>query len=657
MRSAQRLSSLSLDAVNSALGITRISHVQVSQVLHATPSDVRILRSVLSSWNIPEFRSTSYPLLLRALTHPSISSWAERSLDLPRRSLGPNILELLGDCVVGVSTSHHILRWSTRSYLPQSPASLLKSFVCNKGMASVARSVGIERLLRWEKPGPPSAHRARLDERGIDVQTGVQANGEVNALSAAFEAVTAAVYLDGGYPAVLDRFLPATLLRDPRGLAVANRDSSAYEADLVSALSALIPGQRVHLVGGTDDRPTRNRSADSSGMRDDVPIVVEIHELKQPATSTVTEAHALFFAAVSVRCGNSDAPRYDEREMLSLASNFSVENARIAAVSQALDMLRGVRTPLSSVSPARRLLRMDTVVPREIIHTHIPRPKAVRQSDDALGGLRNRSAQRGLDTKFDEAGRWHLDSDYAHAGAVLVRARVPGLPGDSGSGEAVRSYLRSFCESSERAIEVEMMHGFEDIEGPLNSSTSYEAPHSAPTIENPGELSSVDVDAVQSCLTAGVEAIGRGDAGGLFASHSTLMPSDSDVDGRSLATRLDEQVGTVMRLHRRERNQRCVAFNSLGHQAVRAWAAQSSISDLAQDRQHVIPLFEGRVAACAGMEAQMMGASGLAHIRDGGGSVRRSYVAVGMCVEALGLPMAVAWLTGAESLRRKQVRR
>ena len=144
--------------MRSPLGIRRIEDVDVSQVLHETDADIRALRNRFRSWGISLFRN--YPVPLRALTHSSISNWAERILRLPKRPLSPNTLELLGDRVMEAATAYRALQWRKESSLNVSlhrnnPKGILNFLVENRGMALVAADVGIDDLIRWEKSTPP----------------------------------------------------------------------------------------------------------------------------------------------------------------------------------------------------------------------------------------------------------------------------------------------------------------------------------------------------------------------------------------------------------------------------------------------------------------------------------------------------------------------
>lgn len=721
-RLRSRLSSLNTDAINSALGITRISHVSVSQVLHATAGDISILNSHLRSWGVSSsFRS--YPLLLRALTHPSISNWAERTLDLPKRSLGSKTLELLGDTVVGTSCAQRILTWLTTTTPRKteekevlrwtgSVRTLLPCMVGNRGMAHTARNVGIERLMRWEKSIPPSAHRNRVDELGVEVTTGVQSNVEINALANAFEAVAAAVYLDGGFRPTLS-FIDQTLLSDPGLVQRLNKDSAQMQHDLWQLVAALF-GEPVSFIKRLPvqqelqqqqqaqkrqqkerqqqykQHNTHNFSSSSSSSSYER-IQLQLFDLQQKPSPKISQAHALFFAAVTIRQRPSSTsssssgflPPLDESQIIAMASHFSVENARIAAITKAMDILNGkcnIGSP-RVVNDAAWIT--DTVISREIQPLENNNYIAMPSGGDVIQ----------LETQFDRDGRWRYDGDYVHVGNALKQAglrplqamhvddHVPSddvsmimMDGGNSKSSILASQVQSCLQSlrSQRDEDLSSSFYLDDHrdDEPFHSLTSFPSssstfdPSSSPSqhqqpqqhTSSPGSLprrdvlscANVDIDAIQRCMDAGMDMLSSSKAP-LHQAYP-ILSQNVEVDAARIAHALDTAVATVDSLERSDRVKYLVALHVLGHQTARLWAVQTAMSDVGQDIAQVVPQFESRVAQCGHAQHALMGDQDvLASVRQGG--LKKAYVAIGMCVDAVGLATATAWLSGAETLQ------
>lgn len=647
---ASPLTSMSYEAVNSALGITRISHISVSQVLHATPADIAILRSHLNSWQAPNYKPKSYPLLLRSLTHPSISSWAEKMLDLPKTSLGPQTMELLGDSVIGTATAsyiyNHHLHHNSSS---RGAGALLKSLICNKGMAATARRIGIENLLRWEKPTPPSTHRYRVDDVGIDKMTGLQSMIQVNALANAYESVAAAIYLDGGFNSTFD-FVNSTLLKQPSTIQNINKESTDYEFELEREILSLF-NQPIHFIrpkrsNHHDNIHNNNRNNTSSIEK----IEVELLDLMQRSSIHTNNAHPLFFSAVVIK--KRDGNRIEvgqhvrrnrnlhEDDIISLTSHFSVESARIAALKQAIALLRGELKPPHSLSSTVPTLREDVIIHREI-STAMTNNNEV---DAAVAGLVEMQQQLnigGLTTKFDETGRWQYDSDYEHVGHVLKKV-----------GLRTFSNITTHCDSAShiqnRLKIIRQQHQSQEEENSscLSSTNTQEQNISTSSLLPTSKLySNINPGIIEEHIRKGKDLLESESE--LHQTHSELLAGISE-NGEDIVNKMDEETLKFSTLNRKQRLRRVVGLHSLGHQAIRLWAAQCSIRDVSQDRQEVIPLFESRVGACGAWDGEiMMGDDyGLSNVVDGG--VKKCYVAVGLCVQAVGMETACAWLSGAE---------
>lgn len=599
---------------SSALGIKRISDTEIAQVLHASHSDIDVLQSNLRKWGVSEFRS--YPLLLRALTHPSISNWAERILDLPKRSLGPNTLELLGDRVVGACTAYHVLDW-TRQQPRRSnvdwtggPRTALKTLTGNRGLAEIARAIGIESIIRWEKPLPPASHRPRLDSLGIDIATGVQSNVEVNGLAAAYESVAAAIYLDGGFDPALS-FIGTTLLRQPIDVQRNNRESSDYEVMLSNELGVLFGS------------PVTFLSPRSQTFRKPAPaskVVVTLLDFQQEASDKLNEAHALFYAGVSIRHAGDVSGNISESSLVSLASHFSVETARLAALTQAIAIVRG-EAPLKP-GQDRHALRDERIVSRNGASHAVPT----------------------LTIKVNPLGQWQFDGDYTHAADVLGRAGLRGLE----SSEVLdKDYVRTTLQSrfSQEAIgggkeyeESRFDQLFQRSKGFLDANMLTQRSLG----KGPQSLSGLDPKAVENSLKVGQEIYTGLE---FLETYPVLMenirPASDIVDC------LDNAVHELGSLERHQRVNCLNAYHALGNQSIKLWAVQRSIDNVAEDRAQVIPRYEHRVGLGHALEQFLTGPNGFQIARDSG--VRVGCVALGVCVEKLGMTTAAAWLTGEEA--------
>ncbi len=151
-------------------------------------------------------------LLAGALSHPSIGSDEARNFQR---------LEFLGDRIVGLVIAETVYG-SDRSASPGQLAERLNSLVCGETCTRIARSIGIESVLRFNG----SIRRP---------------DGEVppSVLEDALEALVAAVYRDGGFDAA--RALVLRLWEAHAGIGigstVANTKSQLQEWALARGLS------------------------------------------------------------------------------------------------------------------------------------------------------------------------------------------------------------------------------------------------------------------------------------------------------------------------------------------------------------------------------------------------------------------------------------
>lgn len=187
-------------ASRSVLGLRRLGarHVDAARLFVPTAADVLTLRRVAAGWGVPSFRS--YALLLRALTHPAVAHWAAARLRVPPTGLSPASLEFLGDRVVGAAVA------------ARAPVGNLLG---NKGFALAAARAGLGPLLR-------------APARYADAPA---------TLSNAYEAVAAAVYVDGGLAAAA-AFVDATLLPLADEVAAANADIHVLRRAAAAAAEA-----------------------------------------------------------------------------------------------------------------------------------------------------------------------------------------------------------------------------------------------------------------------------------------------------------------------------------------------------------------------------------------------------------------------------------
>jgi ribonuclease-3 len=123
-------------------------------------------------------------LLTLALTH---SSYAYENADPDRDN---EVMEFLGDSVVGLIAAHHF--YALYPEATEGDLSKLKSSAASTiGLAEYARQVNLDRFIRLGKGEEKSGGRAKD-----------------SILAGMFEAVIAALYLDGGYEAARNFYQP-----------------------------------------------------------------------------------------------------------------------------------------------------------------------------------------------------------------------------------------------------------------------------------------------------------------------------------------------------------------------------------------------------------------------------------------------------------------
>lgn len=177
-------------------------------------------------------------LLQEALSHSSYSNEAKRGLNSNER------LEFLGDSVLSIVVSEHLFKHFR--HLPEGELTKIRaSLVCEKALFEFSKKIDLGNYLLLGKGEENSGGRERP-----------------SIVADAFEAVIAAVYLDGGMAAAKKyvlSFIPKNL----------DADSSKSLHDYKTALQEIIqqnPEEHVEYVLTDQKGPDHNRS-----------FVVEVH--------------------------------------------------------------------------------------------------------------------------------------------------------------------------------------------------------------------------------------------------------------------------------------------------------------------------------------------------------------------------------------------
>lgn len=532
-------------------------------------------------------------------------------LKVKKRSLSPSTLELLGDRVVGTAVALQLLRWQTcpdedhpHSRLAHAPrlSTVLRGLVGNRGMALVARQIGIDRLLRWEKPLPPLAHRGRLDQTGVDLATGFSCNTEVNAFANAYEAVAAAVYLDCALPAATD-FVANTLLRRVEHVQNANAEIPHFEERLVHHVCALVK-QQVAFITSPKRRAVNTFEP------------LECHVLDLHPQLAENRAHELFYCAVALRNKQDSQNHFAESDFITVASHFSVETARIAALTQAIGMLSG------NTAAAQSSQR------------HSTRPVPLRFRNDALD-----EPQHFLEANFTDDGRWQYHADYHHLAKLLQRVHTPGTTGlETLDASQIQERIQALGRSAEHDDQRWNEQGHKHHT--LFQSWHSTAPHARgrPKGEPP-----VCPATIERCVSVGQQTqLGSELARNHEAPFLGIESASRVVE--AITNSADELYSLTVP----KRSARAKAYHVLGHNAVRLWSVQSSMQDCSEERVSVVSRSEEKAGMSRVMQSALLGDRGLADVEDL--RVNRAYVAIGMCVHSAGCPSAMAWLSGAEQI-------
>lgn len=572
-----------------------------------------------------------------------MSNWAERVLQAPKRSLGPNVLEILGDGVIGTCVSSVILEWFRAHepvHLAQLPRlepwsvakgikSVFDSLVSNRGFAHVCQDIGMDALLRWEKPTPPVAHRSRLDKNGVDSITGLGVNTEINAMAAAYEAVAGAVYLDGGFSAA-SSFVSTTLLKDPGVVQRANAGVKEYQSMITDVVSRWIgvPTDDVIDVGECNGQEGIARSPVQRVQCGVVDLEVDL------GPDETRPASPLFYAAVVLRPMRAAAEPLNEQDLVSVSSHFSREMARIAAFQQALEALEGSRQEVKAQGHLCFTPKHCTVGVN---------------GNDVLDGSR-------VVVRLGKAsGKWHRDGDYGHFTALLERFCVPGLRGLAEAGTGNRKDLRQEVRRlhEERSGRRGSPGGTEDSEMNGRAASLYGSGWMVVPRDSAGRgrgrqewgngvgSGVICEETVGECLERGVCA----QRGSVFhQTHNGLLSEPATA--REVCDAIARSISGLSNVNRWWQIRELRGLQLVGLNAYRLWSVQRSIREVSQDRCEVVQASERRMAGAGAVERGMISGDGLDGVD--GLRVRRGFVALGVAVEQFGTSTALAWLSGAE---------
>ena len=172
-------------------------------------------------------------LLAAAVTHSSFANEQRRGTEYNER------LEFLGDSVLSIVVSEDL--FTSRRHLPEGELTRIRAaLVCETSCYEFAKKIGLGQYLRLGRGEENSGGRTRP-----------------SILADAFEAVLAALYLDGGLEAARAFILPLV------------RDEQAVPEDYKTRLQEIIqqnPEERLRYVVVDESGPDHNKS-----------FVVEVH--------------------------------------------------------------------------------------------------------------------------------------------------------------------------------------------------------------------------------------------------------------------------------------------------------------------------------------------------------------------------------------------
>lgn len=177
-------------------------------------------RQIGYTFQNPQFLQT-------ALTHTSFANEAKIPVDNNER------LEFLGDSVLSVVVADHLFR--TARHLPEGELTRRRaSLVCEPALDAFARKINLGHYLRLGKGEEQSGGR-----------------GRPSILADAFEALIAAIYLDGGMEAARSFILPFL------------NEGAGAEDDYKTRLQEVVqqnPEEKLHYVLTAETGPDHNKS-------------------------------------------------------------------------------------------------------------------------------------------------------------------------------------------------------------------------------------------------------------------------------------------------------------------------------------------------------------------------------------------------------------
>lgn len=535
-----------------------------------------------------------------------MSNWAERALRLEKKSLGPHALELLGDRVVGVCVAKRALEWIVEGDMGRKDGleewawkygatSMVGAMTGNRGMAWVSRQIGIEDLMRWEKALPPAGHRKRITGDGVDVMTGIGVNREVNALAAAYEAVAAAVYLDGGME-MSERFVGGSLLGSAARVGIENKSNREFEVDVLREVCTWA-GVRLWDVWMWGKEATEEVG---KALGDVEVKVVDLEE-----TGVELAPSPVYYAGVVVR--RKGKKEVVEEQLVSMSSHFSVEMARNAALILAKESLRGEKEEevgkRDGKGSVKRML--------------------VRGVEDGKEGI--------IDVRMDAGGsRWYYEGDYSHVVRVLAGIGVEGI--GSGKEEVRKMAEQRRMDEEEKFREMERLRSFRGSMGREGIALG---------------SGKVCEETIAQCLKIGEQVDNSCDLLGTY-DHLRGGEGADRVTGSIL-----EAIGRLSELKRKEQLGLVRGLNCIGQQAFRLWSVQRSMNRVGQSRAEIMEASLKRLGKMEQVEKVMYGGQGLDGVDDVL-RVRSGLFALGVCANAVGVKTAMRWLSGAEVMAREE---
>ncbi|KAI0566001.1 hypothetical protein FGB62_13g249 [Gracilaria domingensis] len=346
------------------------------------------------------------------------------------------------------------------------------------------------------------------------------------------------------------------------------------------------------------------------------PLQCEILDLESSAAAR--REHDLYYCAVAVRKRDQLDDPFHERDFLCVASHFSVETARIAALEQAIDITNAIRTPC---------------IPAEYIDA---KPMQLQMRTSVFG-----EDVPKMEVHFSSDGRWRYDADYHHLAALLERIGAPG----------VTAFHNLDAQDIQQRIQALRRDSSRQEDGWDINDSRYDAflgiHKSAPLSGcRPQGEPAICPSTVSRCMSVGSDIVLNS---ALARRHKAPFRGIEDAD--RIVKQVTESADELAALSVHQRNARVKAYNVLGNNATKLWSVQSSMKDASQERVEVVTESEQKGGMSRAMQRALLGDRGLADVDDL--RVNGAYVAIGMCVDSVGCSSAMAWLSGAEQIAGK----